>query len=137
MAQAFRLPDLGEDIDGAEVIRWLAREGEDVVAGAPLVEIHTDKATLEVPAPSTGTLLQVVAPAGSIVPVGGIVGVIGAAGEQLLYAVDTPADFTAPTERPPVEIVPDPPVRLPGGSTRRRVRRGSRSAGYVGRSPIE
>ena len=114
MAQAFRLPDLGEDIDGAEVLRWLAREGEDVVAGAPLVEIHTDKATLEVPAPTTGTLLQVVAPAGSIVPVGGMLGVIGAAGEQLLYAVDTPADLGDAAERPPVEIVPDPPVRLPG-----------------------
>ena len=114
MAQAFRLPDLGEGIEGAEVLRWLAREGEDVVAGSPLVEIHTDKATLEVPAPSTGTLLQVVAPEGSIVAVGGMLGVIGATGEQLLYAVDAPADRSAPMERPPVEIVPDPPVRLPG-----------------------
>jgi pyruvate/2-oxoglutarate dehydrogenase complex dihydrolipoamide acyltransferase (E2) component len=113
VAQTFRLPDLGEGIDGAEVLRWLAREGEDVAAGTPVVEIHTDKATLEVPAPTTGTLLQIVAPVGSIVAVGGMLGVIGAAGEQLLYAVDTPVDQTT-AERPPVEIVPDPPVRFPG-----------------------
>jgi 2-oxoisovalerate dehydrogenase E2 component (dihydrolipoyl transacylase) len=117
VAQVFRLPDLGDGIEGAEVLRWLAREGEDVVAEAPLVEIHTEKATLEVPAPASGTLLQIVAPEGALVAVGGMLAVIGEEGEQLLYAVDTPADRSPPAERPPFEIVPDPPVQLPGRAT--------------------
>jgi pyruvate/2-oxoglutarate dehydrogenase complex dihydrolipoamide acyltransferase (E2) component len=114
VAQAFRLPDLGEGIGEAEVLRWLAREGDEVEVDAPLVEIHTEKATLEVPAPVSGTLLQVVAPEGTIVAVGGVLGVIGAEGEQLLYALDTLVGDAEPAMRPAVEIVPDPPVMLPG-----------------------
>jgi pyruvate/2-oxoglutarate dehydrogenase complex dihydrolipoamide acyltransferase (E2) component len=111
VAHAFRLPDLGEGIAEAEILRWLVAEGDDVVEGQPLVEIHTDKATLEVPATRPGTLLQVVAPAGAIAVVGAVLAVVGVEGEQLLYAVQTPPG-DEPAPRLPFEVVPDPPVAL-------------------------
>ena len=111
MAHAFTLPDLGEGISEAEVLRWLRAEGEDVAEGEPLVEIHTDKATLEVPASRSATLLQIVAPVGSIVGVGSVLAVVGARGEQLLYAVATPPG-EEPERRAPIGVVPDPPLVL-------------------------
>lgn len=116
MAHAFTLPDVGEGISEAEIVRWLRAEGEDVVEGQPLVEIHTDKATLEVPAPRSATLLQVVAPAGSLVAVGAVLAVLGARGEQLLYAVETPPG-EEPVPRAPIGVVPDPPLVLRGEAT--------------------
>ena len=59
MANAFKLPDLGEGLTEGEVARWLVTEGQTVDEDEPLVEIQTDKATVEIPSPYAGTVLEI------------------------------------------------------------------------------
>ncbi|MGH9168217.1 MAG: biotin/lipoyl-containing protein, partial [Acidimicrobiia bacterium] len=65
MAYEFRLPDIGEGLTEAEVVRWLLQPGDEVVLDAPLVEVETDKAVVEIPSPRGGVLLHQGAPEGS------------------------------------------------------------------------
>ena len=51
MASSFKLPDLGEGLTEGEVARWLVTEGQEIAEDDPLVEIQTDKATVEIPSP--------------------------------------------------------------------------------------
>ena len=79
----FRLPDVGEGLDEAEVIRWLVAAGERVARDQPIVEIQTDKALVEIPSPASGTMAQLAADAGAIVKVGELLFVLDAdAGEE-------------------------------------------------------
>ena len=67
MASAFKLPDLGEGLTEGEVARWLVAEGQEIAEDDPLVEIQTDKATVEIPSPYGGTVLKIlVADGGSL-----------------------------------------------------------------------
>ena len=66
----FRLPDLGEGLQEAEIVNWHVEPGERVVADQPLVSVETDKAVVEVPAPCGGTVTQLHAQAGDVVAVG-------------------------------------------------------------------
>lgn len=101
MAHAFTLPDLGEGLTEGEVARWLVREGEDVVENEPIVEIQTDKATVEIGSPVDGVVLRILAQEGEIAAVGTTLALIGVAGEHLLRSVATP-----PVEEPePVEPI--------------------------------
>jgi pyruvate dehydrogenase E2 component (dihydrolipoamide acetyltransferase) len=68
----FRLPDVGEGIVEGEIVRWLAAEGDTVRQDQPLVEIMTDKATVEIPAPAPGRIARRYAAEGDIVPVGAV-----------------------------------------------------------------
>jgi pyruvate dehydrogenase E2 component (dihydrolipoamide acetyltransferase) len=77
MAYEFRLPDLGEGLTEGEVARWLVAEGQEVAEDDPLVEIQTDKATVEVPSPAAGTVAQILVAEGDVVPVGTVLVVIG------------------------------------------------------------
>ena len=70
MATDVILPALGMSQDTAKIIQWLKAEGEQVVKGEPLVEIETDKATVEIEAPAGGVLARVSAAAGDDIPVG-------------------------------------------------------------------
>ena len=54
MASAFRLPDLGEGLTEGEVARWLVSEGQEISEDDALVEIQTDKATVDIPSPYAG-----------------------------------------------------------------------------------
>jgi pyruvate dehydrogenase E2 component (dihydrolipoamide acetyltransferase) len=100
MAHTFTLPDLGEGLTEGEVARWLVREGEAVSENDPIVEIQTDKATVEVGSPFDGVVLRIVVQEGQIAPVGATLAVIGAAGEHLLRPVTTaPAPPPEPVER--------------------------------------
>jgi pyruvate/2-oxoglutarate dehydrogenase complex dihydrolipoamide acyltransferase (E2) component len=69
----FRLPDLGEGVAETEIVRWLVADGAAVVADEPMVEVMTDKATVEIPAPATGTVASVLVPEGQVVPVGTVI----------------------------------------------------------------
>ncbi len=82
MAQSFKLPDLGEGLTEGEVARWLVAEGQEIAEDDPLVEIQTDKATVEIPSPYAGTVLQILVAEGEIAPVGAVLVVIGAPGEE-------------------------------------------------------
>jgi pyruvate dehydrogenase E2 component (dihydrolipoamide acetyltransferase) len=111
VAHEFRLPDLGEGLTEGEVARWLVAEGERVEEDQPLVEIQTDKTTVEVPSPYAGTVLKIVVAEGEVAPVGAVLVVIGAAGEQLLRPVETPtARARAGVPEPLVAVVRDRPA---------------------------
>ena len=64
------LPELGENITKATISYWYFEEGTDVIEGNDLVEIATDKATFNVPAPCSGTLVEIMAHEGDVVNIG-------------------------------------------------------------------
>jgi pyruvate/2-oxoglutarate dehydrogenase complex dihydrolipoamide acyltransferase (E2) component len=84
----FRLPDIGEGLTEAEIVRWHVSVGDEVAADQPLVEVETDKSIVDLPSPYAGTLLHRGGAAGDTLPVGGIVAVIGAPGETWPATVD-------------------------------------------------
>src|SRR5215218_1289587 len=77
MAYAFKLPDLGEGLTEGEIARWLVAEGDMVVEDQPLVEIQTDKTTVEIPSPAAGRVSKIHVPEGEVVAVGTVLVVIG------------------------------------------------------------
>ena len=77
MAYEFKLPDLGEGLTEGEISRWLVAEGQEIAEDEPLVEIATDKTTVEIPSPAAGTVSQILVPEGAVVPVGTVLVVIG------------------------------------------------------------
>ena len=77
MALEFRFPDVGEGIAQGEIVRWLVAQGDQVRADQPLVEVETDKAVVEIPAPRAGTILRLPVAAGGTIQVGEILAVIG------------------------------------------------------------
>ncbi|MBB5517362.1 2-oxoglutarate dehydrogenase complex dihydrolipoyllysine-residue succinyltransferase [Amphiplicatus metriothermophilus] len=79
MATEIRVPALGESVTEATIARWLKKEGENVAADEPLVELETDKVSVEVPAPSTGVLSKISAKEGDTVEVDAVLGMIGEA----------------------------------------------------------
>src|SRR5881394_2739724 len=82
MAYEFKLPDLGEGLTEGEVARWLVAEGEEIVEDAPLVEVQTDKTTVEIPSPAAGKVARILVAEGDIVPVGTVLVVIGEDGAE-------------------------------------------------------
>jgi pyruvate/2-oxoglutarate dehydrogenase complex dihydrolipoamide acyltransferase (E2) component len=80
MAYELKLPDLGEGLTEGEIARWLVTEGQDVAEDDPLVEIQTDKTTVEIPSPAAGKVTQILVEEGKVVPVGTVLVVIGGDG---------------------------------------------------------
>jgi len=80
MAYEFKLPDLGEGLTEGEIARWLVQEGQEIAEDDPLVEIATDKTTVEIPSPAAGTVAQILVQEGEVVPVGTVLVVIGGNG---------------------------------------------------------
>jgi pyruvate dehydrogenase E2 component (dihydrolipoamide acetyltransferase) len=110
MAHAFKLPDLGEGLTEGEIGRWLVREGDTVVEHQPIVEIQTDKATVEVGSPVAGVVLRIFVRDGELAAVGGTLAMIGAPGEQILHSVAMPpAEAPGPAE-PLVTVVGSAPL---------------------------
>jgi pyruvate/2-oxoglutarate dehydrogenase complex dihydrolipoamide acyltransferase (E2) component len=98
MAYEFKLPDLGEGVREGEVARWLVEVGQDVAEDDPLVEIQTDKTTVEIPSPAAGKVSRILVEEGELVPVGTPLVLIGGDG-----ADEAPAPVTTPkTQATPV-----------------------------------
>ncbi len=76
MPTEIRVPNLGESIVEATVGQWFKQAGDTVSAAEPLVELETDKVTVEVPAPASGVLAEIVVKTGETVPVGALLGAI-------------------------------------------------------------
>ena len=70
MAYEFKLPDLGEGVRDGEIARWLVEVGQEIAEDDPLVEIQTDKTTVEIPSPAAGEVAQILVEEGELVPVG-------------------------------------------------------------------
>jgi pyruvate dehydrogenase E2 component (dihydrolipoamide acetyltransferase) len=94
----FKLPDLGEGLTEGEIARWLVAEGQDVAEDDPLVEIATDKTTVEIPSPAGGTVSQILVAEGEVVPVGTVLVVIGGDGAAREPKAEKPA-AAPPAER--------------------------------------
>ena len=77
MAYEFKLPDLGEGLTEGEIARWLVREGQEIAEDDPLVEVQTDKTTVEIPSPAAGKVASILVEEGKVVPVGTVLVVIG------------------------------------------------------------
>src|ERR1700694_4465450 len=97
-----RVPTLGESVTEATIRRWFRKAGYAVAVDEPLVELETDKVTIEVPAPSAGTLGDIVAKDGETVAVGALLGQIndGAAGAASKPAA-APPQAAGPAATPP------------------------------------
>ncbi|HZC74679.1 MAG TPA: dihydrolipoamide acetyltransferase family protein [Gaiellaceae bacterium] len=104
MGYEFKLPDLGEGLTEGEIARWLVSEGQDIAEDEPLVEIATDKTTVEIPSPASGKVSQILVGEGEVVPVGTVLVVIGGDG-----AAPPAADEEAP-KRPADEKVRATPL---------------------------
>jgi pyruvate dehydrogenase E2 component (dihydrolipoamide acetyltransferase) len=90
---------MGFDMEEGTVVRWLKGEGEEVNRGEPIVEVETDKATVEVEAFASGVLRRIVVAEGTKVPVGQMIGVIASADEEL-PAIETPVPAPSTAEKP-------------------------------------
>jgi pyruvate/2-oxoglutarate dehydrogenase complex dihydrolipoamide acyltransferase (E2) component len=101
VAYEFKLPDLGEGLTEGEVARWLVSEGQEVAEDDPLVEIQTDKTTVEIPSPAAGKVAKILVGEGEVVPVGTVLVVIG---DGALAAVEE-----QPRAEPTTDAAPAPP----------------------------
>ncbi|MBK1666025.1 dihydrolipoyllysine-residue succinyltransferase [Rhodospirillum rubrum] len=81
MATEIIVPQLGESVSEATVAKWFKKVGDAVAADEPLVELETDKVTVEVPAPAAGTLSEIIAAEGAEVAVGAVLALLAGAGE--------------------------------------------------------
>src|SRR2546425_4583151 len=112
MAREFKLPDIGEGVHEGEVVKWFVKEGDPVKENDPIVEVMTDKVTVQIPSPVTGKILQLRAKEGEVVKVGSTLVVFGEAGE----AVPTPPEAARPTAPPPAPARTEaPPAPSPTG----------------------
>jgi pyruvate dehydrogenase E2 component (dihydrolipoamide acetyltransferase) len=81
LAREFRLPDIGEGLTEAEIVRWLVAVGDSVEADQPIVEVETDKAVVEIPSPYAGVVISHGGVEGDVIEVGEVLVTIGEPGE--------------------------------------------------------
>ena len=98
MAYELKLPDLGEGLTEGEIARWLVQEGQEVAEDDPLVEIQTDKTTVEIPSPAAGVVSRILAAEGDVVPVGTVIVVIGEDGGAPAAEAERPRAQVAQTD---------------------------------------
>ena len=110
VAKEVIMPALGMSQDTGRLLMWLKSEGDTIEKGEPLMEVETDKTTVEVEAPATGTLGGVSASAGDDVPVGDVVAYILAEGESA-PASSSPPPSPEPDEAQPAAPSPSAPSR--------------------------
>ena len=126
MAIDIKVPALGELVTEATVGQWFKQPGDPVAVDEPLVELETDKVTIEVPSPAAGVLAAIKVPQGTTVAVGSVLGAIVNAGAQPGAsnegaALPTPAPQAKPQRRRPTPPAPcrrrrrrrPSPARLP------------------------
>lgn len=118
----FKLPDLGEGAVDAEIVAWKVAAGEQVREDQPLVEMLTQKATIEIPAPVTGRVLSITGAAGDRVAVGAELAVFETAADSDAAPAPTPAPPAAPAQ--PAAAAPTQRV-----ATSPAIRRRAREAG--------
>src|SRR5438132_14416267 len=99
MAFDFYMPDIGEGVVEGEVVAWKVKEGDKVKLDQPLVEVMTDKATVELPSPRAGTIQKINFKDGDICPVGKVLVTIDDDGAST-SAGATPAPVPAAAPKP-------------------------------------
>jgi pyruvate dehydrogenase E2 component (dihydrolipoamide acetyltransferase) len=154
MATAVVMPRFGNSVESSIIVSWKKQKGDTVAEGEALCEIETDKATMEVPSPASGTLLDLFFPEGSDVPVMTTIAAVGQPGESVAsLRPESAAPPAAVTSNVSVEAqqaapslaasLPETPVSIPASgevfiSPRARnlaVRKGVEVAGIQGTGP--
>lgn len=113
MATRVQMPLLSQTMTEGTITRWLRKEGDAVRKGDPLLEVETDKALMEVPAPEDGVLLKILLEANSTAPIGTVLAMLGAQGEDISSLLTTvpaaaPAETRAEPSVPVAEKAPAP-----------------------------
>ncbi|ADJ13419.1 2-oxo acid dehydrogenase subunit E2 [Halalkalicoccus jeotgali] len=118
MVREFKLPDVGEGVAEGEIVQWLVSEGDEVSEDQPVAEVETDKAVVEVPSPVDGSVKEILAEEGEVVPVGNVI---------ITFAVEGEEEETAESEAPthsqervseePAEIGEEDETETPAGRT--------------------
>src|SRR5438045_6235078 len=111
MAYEFKLPDIGEGVVEGEIVKWLVKEGDQLHQDQPMVEIMTDKATVEIPAPRAGRVVKRMYAEGQTCPVGKVLIAIDEGGEPA-------PDGLAPAPAPGAQVPPPASLSMaprPGG----------------------
>lgn len=103
MATEIRVPTLGESVSEATVGTWFKKVGDAIKADEPILELETDKVTIEVPAPASGTLSEIVVAAGETVGLGALLG-------QIAEGAAAAAAPAAPAPAQPAAAAPAQPV---------------------------
>ncbi|WP_460363164.1 biotin/lipoyl-containing protein, partial [Actinocorallia lasiicapitis] len=115
MVKHFNLPDVGEGLTEADIVKWHVAVGDTVEINQTIVEIETAKAVVELPCPFEGVVTELLVAEGDVVPVGTpIIGVADEAGEEPVAPVEEP-------KRTPVLVG----YGVKAGATKRRARKGS------------
>jgi pyruvate dehydrogenase E2 component (dihydrolipoamide acetyltransferase) len=116
VAYEFKLPDLGEGLTEGEIARWLVSEGQEIAEDDPLVEVQTDKTTVEIPSPAAGKVARILVAEGEVVAVGTVLVVIGEDGAA------PPAEEEQPRAEPAASVPAAAEGQSPGRGQAGRVR---------------
>ncbi len=121
----FKLPDIGEGVHEGEIVKWLVKEGDFVREDQPMVEVMTDKATVEIPAPRAGKILKLNAKEGEIVKVGSVLVIIEELGEAKAEPKREPVAAPQPKPEPATAsataVAAPPPPPSPAAAPAQRV----------------
>jgi len=132
MATNVLVPLLGEGVEEVTVTKWLKQEGDPVDELEPLLEVNTDKVDTEIPAPSSGVVLQIQVEEGVVAKVGQVLAVIGQAGEPIEDAAGPEAGKETKKEekvQPPAAKAQPTPASVKGGTSQ-----AARDLGFI--SPV-
>src|SRR5579859_2792242 len=123
--QEFKLPDLGEGMQEAEIRRWLIQPGDTIKLDQPMVEVETDKAVVEIPSPLAGRVAEVRVPAGQVAKLG-----------EVLVLFDTSSSSRTPAAKATTDA-PDVSRQAlsPGGAAEGMGREGEASSASPARPP--
>src|SRR5262249_40760945 len=91
----FKLPDIGEGVVEGEIVKWLVKEGDRIGEDQPMVEVMTDKATVEIPSPRAGVVAKIHVPEGKVCKVG-----------QVMLAIETAGGNGQPQPQPHTHTPP-------------------------------
>ncbi len=120
MALQFKLPDIGEGVAEGEIVKWLVKEGDTVAEHQAVVEVMTDKATVEIPSPAAGKITKRLAKDGDVVPVGTVIfelETVGAAPAIKSHAPSAAA-ASAAAPRPVATAMPAPATAASSGGAK-------------------
>ncbi|HVW56273.1 MAG TPA: 2-oxoglutarate dehydrogenase complex dihydrolipoyllysine-residue succinyltransferase [Rhizobiaceae bacterium] len=137
MATEIRVPTLGESVTEATVGKWFKKAGDAIAADEPVVELETDKVTIEVPAPAAGSLSEITVKEGETVEVGALLGMIGEAGAKTTPAAQKAGNGKSSSEATGASVSKSAsPARKEGVESTRQVAHGA-AEGSSDAGPVE